>query len=157
MDQLFEAFGIDWKLLLAQAVNFGVLFIALTYLLYKPVMKTLEERQQKVAKGVEDAERATEMLATAGGKASEKVHEAEKEAEGIVASAREAATTEKSRIMKEAEARAAAVAVDAEARATEIAARALRESEKDIARLAILAAEKAIRSPRGDSGEAGAT
>ena len=42
MEQLFEAFGIDWKLLLAQAINFGVLFLVLSYLLYKPVLSTLE-------------------------------------------------------------------------------------------------------------------
>ena len=65
MEQLFEAFGIDWKLLLAQAVNFGVLFVALTYFLYKPVLKTLDERKQKVAKGVTDAEAAEKMLAEA--------------------------------------------------------------------------------------------
>lgn len=145
MDQLFSAFGIDWKLLLAQAVNFGVLFVALTWLLYKPVMKTLDERRAKVAQGVLDAEAAHEKLAAADTEAASVVKSASTEAEGIVASAREAANTEKSRIMKEAEARAAAVAADAEARAEETAARTVRESEKEIARLAILAAEKAMR------------
>ncbi len=63
-----------------------------------------------------------------------------------MASAREAATGEKTRITKEAEARAAAIAADADARAAETAAKALRESEKEIARLSVLAAEKVLRS-----------
>lgn len=145
MEQLFDAFGIDWKLLIAQAVNFGVLFVALTYLLYKPVMKTLDERKEKVAKGVLDAEAAAEKLANADSEVSEKLKGAESEAEGIVAGARETANAEKTRIMKEAEARAAAVAADADARAKEAQAKALRESEKEIARLAVLAAEKVVR------------
>lgn len=145
MDQLFSAFGIDAKLLIAQIVNFGVLFAALTYLLYKPVMKTLDERRLKIAQGVEDAEEASKKLAEADTEALEVKKEAQVEAEGIVASARDAAGTERTRIMKEAEARASAVERDADARAKEMAAKALRESEKEIARLAILAAEKAMK------------
>jgi F-type H+-transporting ATPase subunit b len=146
MDQLFAAFGINGKLLLAQLVNFGVLFVGLTYLLYKPVMKTLDERKQLVAQGVEDAKEATLKLATADDEAQSRVHEAETEAEGIVGTARESAGQERARIIKEAEARAASLEKDAEARAKEDAARVLRESEKEIARLSVLAAEKVLRT-----------
>jgi len=145
MEALFSAFGIDWKLLLAQAVNFGVLFALLTYLLYKPVLKTLEERRNVVAQGVKDAEEAREKLAGADVEVSEKITGAEQEAQQIVSSARDEAGSERSRLLKEAEERAAGIAADAEARAKETAARALRESEKEIARLAMLAAEKAMR------------
>ena len=145
MPALFAAFGLQLPLLIAQMVNFAVLMVALWYLLYKPVMKTIEARKQKVAQGVLDAEAAAAKLASADAEASTTVQEAEKEAEGIVASAREEAGSEKSRIVKEADARAAAIAADADARAKETAAKALRESEKEIARLAVLAAEKAMR------------
>lgn len=145
MEQLFEAFGVDWKLLIAQAVNFGVLLAALSYLLYKPVLKTLDERKAKVAEGVIAAEEAEKKLAESDEVVHGKLKEAESTAEGIVASARETANAEKSRIVKDAEARAADVAADAEARAKESAAKVLRESEREIARLAVLAAEKAMR------------
>jgi F-type H+-transporting ATPase subunit b len=144
MQALFSAFGIDWHLLIAQAVNFAVLFVVLTYLLYKPVLKVLSERRAKVAQGVHDAEAAAELLANADSQAAEKVQVAEPEAQTIVASARDEAGTEKARLLKEAEERAASIAADAEARAKETAARTLRESEKEIARLAILAAGKAM-------------
>lgn len=145
MEQLFGAFGIDVKLLIAQAVNFGILFVALTYLLYKPVLKTLDERKAKVAKGVVDAEEAAQKLAEADTEATKRLQGAESEAEGIVAGARENAQSEKARILKEAEIRASAVAEDAEARAKESQAKALRESEQEISRLAVLAAEKVLR------------
>ncbi|MDB5265845.1 MAG: atpF [Parcubacteria group bacterium] len=146
MAALFAAFGLQLPLLIAQLVNFAILMIALTYLLYKPVMKTIEARKQKVAQGVLDAEEATKKLSTADAEATVTVQQAEKEAEGIVASAREEAGSEKMRIVKEADARAASIAADADARAKETAAKSLRESEKEIARLAILAAEKAMRT-----------
>jgi F-type H+-transporting ATPase subunit b len=148
MEQLFEAFGIDGKLLLAQLINFGVLFVALTWLLYKPVMKTLDDRRAKIAQGVEDAERAAEAAANADKEAQKVVQGAESEADTIVQNAREVAGTEKTRIVKDAEARAAQIAADADARAKETAAKALRESEKEVARLAVLAAEKVLRESK---------
>jgi len=145
MSQLLSAFGIDWHLLLAQAVNFGIVLIALWYFLYTPVLTMLEERKQLVAKGVKDAEQAGELLAGADSEANKRVGAAEQEAEAIVASAHETASAEKMRLVKEAEERAHTIAKDAEARAIEATARAKRESERDIARLAVLAAEKILK------------
>ena len=144
MDALFAAFGVDGKLLLAQGVNFAVLFVALWWLLYKPVMKTLDERAQKIAQGVHDAERAGEKLAGADTEAARVVAEADAKAAEALASAREAAASERTRLVKDAEARAEAIAKDADSRAKEASAKMLRESEKEIARLAILAAAKVL-------------
>jgi len=146
MSALLATFGIDWHLLLFNMLNFGVLVAALTYFLYKPVMKMVKERQSVVTKGVEDAEEAAEKLKAAEGTANMRINSAESEAVGIVDAARKSANEEKARIVKEAEARAASVAKDAEARAQEAHAKALRESEKEIARLAVLAAAKALHN-----------
>lgn len=145
MSQLFAAFGINWHLLIAQAVNFAIVLVALWYFLYKPVLSVMEKRQKAVAQGVEDAVRAGEKLAGADDEALKRVGAADAEASSIVAAARESATAEKARLLKEAEARAVAVTTDAEARAVEVAARSRRESEQEIARLAILAAEKILK------------
>jgi F-type H+-transporting ATPase subunit b len=144
MAALFGAFGIKLSLLLAQAVNFGIVLIALWYFLYKPLTKMLAERQQLVAKGVEDARRAALELAHAGDKSAEIVGKADQEAEAIVKAARSEGGEVRAKMLSDAEARAAAIAHDAEARAQEEAARVRRESEKDIARLAVLAAQKVI-------------
>ena len=146
MSSLFGAFGIELHLLVAQLINFGVLFVVLMYLLYKPVLKVLDERRAVVAKGVEDAREAEAALKGAGEKVQEMVRTAESDAEGIVTSAREQAGTERDRITNEARARAESIEADAKARAQEESARVMRESEKEIARLAILAAEKAMRT-----------
>lgn len=145
MESILDAFGIDWKMLLAQLVNYGILIAALTWLLYRPVLRMLDERRDKIAQGVRDAEHAAEAAANADAAAATVVRGAETEAESIVMSARDMATNEKTRIVKEAEARAEQVAKDAEARAAETALRAQRESEKEVARLAVLAAEKVLR------------
>ena len=144
MAQLFAAFGVNWQLLIAQAVNFAIVLVALWYFLYKPVLAMLAKREQVVAQGVADAKQAANTLAGADTLAEERVRAAEASAQEIVTSARELATAEKARLLKEAEARAAAVAHDAEARAKETEARAKRESEKEVARLSLLAAERVL-------------
>lgn len=145
MEELFATFGIDWKLIIAQAVNFGIVLAALTYFLYKPVLKTLDERAKKIAQGVEDAEKARSMREGADAEAAGIVAKADAEASELLSTARESAGAERARLVKEAETRAAAIAADAEARAKEASAKALRESEKEIARLATLAAAKVLK------------
>jgi F-type H+-transporting ATPase subunit b len=58
-----EGLGVNWGLLLAQIVNFIVLFLILRAVAYKPVTRFLDNRREKIAKGLEDARRAEERLA----------------------------------------------------------------------------------------------
>ena len=44
--------------ILFQAINFSVVLGALTFLLYKPVLKMFDERSQKIAEGQKAAEAA---------------------------------------------------------------------------------------------------
>jgi F-type H+-transporting ATPase subunit b len=58
-----EGLGVNWGLLLAQIVNFIVLFLILRAVAYKPVTRFLDNRREKIAKGLEDARKAEERLA----------------------------------------------------------------------------------------------
>lgn len=146
MTQLFAAFGVNAPLLIAQAVNFGIVLVALWYFLYRPVMTTLDKRRETIAQGVQDAERAAEKLSVADDEASSRVQRADVDADRIVSSARDAALAEKTRILEAAQSRAEQATRDAEARAKEESLRMLRDSEREIARLSVLAAEKVLRS-----------
>lgn len=146
MEQLAEVFGINWKLLIAQGVNFGILLAALSYFLYKPVLKMLDERKRIVADGVAAAERAQKRLENSHGEAQEIVGEAARSAETLVRDARTRAQERADGILAQAQARADDALAQARTQAEEARARALRESEKDIARAAVLAAEQILRN-----------
>ena len=51
---VFAKLGIDWKLLIAQAVNFGILFLVLRRFAYKPMLDFLENRSAQIDKGLKD-------------------------------------------------------------------------------------------------------
>ncbi|HEY4522076.1 MAG TPA: F0F1 ATP synthase subunit B [Candidatus Paceibacterota bacterium] len=148
MGDLIGVFGINWKLLLIQAFNFGLLLTVLTYFLYKPVLRIIDERRAKIAEGVRTAEAADQKLALAKLEGDNMVGKAARDAEGLVATARTRADEKGSEIVKSAESRARALLADASARAEEAERQAMLESQKDIARAAMLAAEKILRSER---------
>lgn len=148
MDQLASVFGIDWRLLLIQAVNFSLLLAVLSYFLYKPILHIIDKRRQMIAEGVRTAQAAEARLESAKKESDEIVGNAAREAEGLIAAARVRAQERESEIVKAAEARAAATLKDAVARAEEEKRRALLESEREIARAALLAAEKILRKER---------
>ena len=142
MSAVLSTFGIDWRLLLIQAVNFGLLLLALWYFLYAPLSRMLEERRQKVAKGVEDARAAAQKLAEIEGSRKEVLAGAGKEADGILAEARAAALKKERDLLEAGEASANALVKDAEARAGELKARAIEESKREVAKLIVFGIEK---------------
>ncbi len=145
MEQLIEAFGIDARLILIQVVNFGLLMAVLTYFLYKPVLKVLAERQEKIAQGVKDAEEAGKAKAEATEEKKIVIAAANKEAEAMTARAKEHAVVKADEILAAAQAKAEQTTKDAALRSEEIKSAALKESEAEIAKLAVLAAEKVLQ------------
>ncbi len=145
MSALFAAFGVNWELLLVQAVNFGLLLAVLSYFLYKPVLRIIDERQRKIAEGVATAQAAAQKLEDAKQESEGIIGGAAREAESLVASAKAHAGESAAQIVRGAEARADGIMKDAAARAEEAKRQALKESERGIARAAMLAAEKILR------------
>lgn len=62
MDSIISTFHIDWKIIVAQAINFAVVFAILYIFALKPLSKLMAERAEKIKKGVEDATKSKELL-----------------------------------------------------------------------------------------------
>ena len=148
MEEIAQVFGINWKLLLIQMVNFGALLFALWYLLYRPVMRMIDERKKKVAKGVEDAEKAEAHLSEIDETRDGIISKATNEATGIVTTSKTRAQEQGSEIVVAAHKKAETVLEDATLRADETQRKAMEESRADIARSAMLAAEKILREAK---------
>lgn len=146
MGDLIHAFGIDWKLILAQSVNFLVVIVLLSYYVYGPVMRMLAERAQKIAQGLKDAEAAGKSRVATEAERSGIVSEAQHEAEKIVARGQDEGKNERNTILKNAQDRAAQIVKDADLAAVEAQRRALKDAEAEVARAAVLAAEKILRA-----------
>ncbi len=122
-----RTFGVDTQLLLSQALSFCIVCVLLYFFAYKRVLAILEERRQRIADGLANAEKIKlelqrteqarqELLAQANVQANQLIEEAraaaarvrEQEtqkavtaAEQIIAKAREAAAADHARMLTE--------------------------------------------------------
>ncbi len=145
MGDLFAAFGIDWKLLIAQGINFLIVFGGLTFFLYKPVLRVLAEREEVIKKGLVDAEEASQARLRIEEEKTSILTSAQKEAGMVVERAVGEAKQERAEILKSAQARAEDVLEEAATQGEELKRRALAESEKEVVKMAVLATEKLLK------------
>lgn len=145
MSAIFSAFGIDWHLLVIDAINFGIVLFALWYFLYGPLVRMIEERRQKVAQGVIDADEANKRLKDIEESRAHKLAEAGREADDVLSKARSAGAEKNRELTAQAEAAAARIVAEAEAQAKEAKAKAIAESREEVAKLVVLGMEKAFK------------
>jgi len=91
MDVLHN-FGVEWQLLLAQIINFLIIFYLLKRFLYKPLFGLLKKRADAIKEGVEKAEEGKKALDDALGKEKKIIKDAQDTAKKIIADAREHGT-----------------------------------------------------------------
>ncbi|HVV14965.1 MAG TPA: F0F1 ATP synthase subunit B [Candidatus Paceibacterota bacterium] len=144
MEAILTTFGIDWRLLLINAINFGLLLFGLWYFLYGPVMRMLDERRTKVAQGVADAQKAADELRGIEDSRAAALAQAGKEADNLVSQARASAAQKEREIVAQGEAAAARIVKEAEAQAQEAKAQAIAESKEEVARMIVLGMEKTL-------------
>ncbi len=84
MQQLFDQLGIDWRLLLSQAVNFALLLVILRLFVYKPLLKLLRDRRARIEGGLTKAAEADRRLLEVDEIGKVKIREAEMKAVGII-------------------------------------------------------------------------
>jgi F-type H+-transporting ATPase subunit b len=84
MQQLLSQLGIDWRLLLAQAVNFFLLLVVLRIYVYKPLLKLMHDRRARIEEGLMKADEAERRLHEVDEIGIHKIKAAETEALGIL-------------------------------------------------------------------------
>lgn len=82
-------FGVEWDILLSQGLMFVILAAILYKFVFKPVIKTADARQKKIAQGVADAKEAQLRLLECEKQCSERLASAAMEASEIIAKTRD--------------------------------------------------------------------
>ncbi len=136
--------GINLPTLLAQIVNFAILFGLLYLVAYKPIMRMLDERSRKIRESMEQTEFIKQQAEQAEEEAEKRIEAASKE--GQEAIARAVQTGEEVRRGAQQQAKQEAESLVARARSEIQRERdeAIDELRKEFADLTILAAGKVI-------------
>lgn len=140
-------FGLDPQLifntvLAALAVFF--LFLAMSYLLFNPVRKMLQDRQEKIANDIDSAIADKEGAAALKAEYEAKLKNIDKEAEQILSEARQKALKNETRIIDEAKAEAARIIRTANEEAELSKKRAMDEVKQEMITVASMMAAKVV-------------
>lgn len=148
------ALGINLPGLLTQIISFLILFGILYILLYKPILRMLDQRSVKIRESLEAAQRAQEGAAESQQEIQKQLDEARAEGQQLIATAREVA--ERFREEEHAKTRAE-IESDRNRAQTAIANErdaAIEELRREFAGLAISAAERVIERSLDESAHA---
>src|SRR5215467_1083980 len=63
IEQVARQFGVHWNLLIAHIISFSIVCFCLYKFAYKRVLAILEERRQRIAEGLANAEKSKAALA----------------------------------------------------------------------------------------------
>src|SRR5258708_1800420 len=77
MNEFLTQFGIDWKLFVSQLVNFALILVFLRFFVYKPILKVIKERNEKIREGLNKAKEADIRLKEVDEINKEKIKEAQ--------------------------------------------------------------------------------
>ena len=147
---LVGKFGIEWELIVAQAINFVVVAYLLWRFAFKPVMTTLDERQHKIAEGLQFAEESKKQLEETEKRQAEVLREANTKAQEILHEARDKAQQLADKMKDETASQIEDMRRRAE-EANELERRKmLTEVRQEIARLVVLTSGKVLQRELGD-------
>jgi F-type H+-transporting ATPase subunit b len=139
-----EGLGINLQTLIAQLINFTILFVLLYFVAYKPLMRMLDERSGKVKESMEQVDDIKQQAAKAEEEAAKRIGEASKEGQKILKQAMEAGEEARLKAQQEAKEEAGALIDKARTEIQHERDEAVEELRKEVADLAIMAAGKVV-------------
>jgi F-type H+-transporting ATPase subunit b len=143
--ELLSKLGIDWKLLIAQVINFGILAGVLTAFVYRPLLNLLDERRERISRAMEEAKRIEGHKSEMEKIRVEKLKEIDREAGIFLERAKETAEKMKGEILSAAEKEAAELLAKGRRQLADERARVLNEVQAMLTKIILEMTEKILQ------------
>ena len=138
------ALGVDGQAFVIQLITFVLAFLVLRRYAFKPILKILDERREKIEQGVQLGEQMQKQKAELEDKVARTLQETRQQADGIIASAQDAGRQAVREAEDKARQKAAGILQDAESRIVQDTTRARKQLEKELVGLISDATEAII-------------
>ncbi|MFA5773295.1 MAG: F0F1 ATP synthase subunit B [Candidatus Paceibacterota bacterium] len=145
MDSLITTFHIDWKIIIAQVINFGIVFVVLYMFALKPLKKLMSEREEKITKGVTDAKDNAEMIVQTKKEYAEVINKARTEAHTIFQEGKKEADAKKAEMLENAKKEVDTMIQSGKKTLESEKVKIIEEAKKEIVSLVVLATEKVLK------------
>lgn len=153
--KITQDFGVSVPNIIAQAFSFTVVALILWYFAFKPVLATIEERQQKISAGLKYAEDMKAQLAAAQQESAALVKSAQVEANRIIEESRKTAKDFADRAQKDATDRANDLINKAQQAIELERKKMIAEARTEIARLVVVTTERVLAKKLSDADRSG--
>ena len=150
MDSFIETFHIDWKIIIAQAINFVVILFVLNFLLVKPLKKMMKERSEKIAGGLNDAKTNAELLEKTKKEYADIIAKAREEAHTIFQEGKKDAESKKAQMMEDTKKEVEGMISSGKKMLESEKSKMIEEAKQEIVSLVVSATEKLLESNQNE-------
>lgn len=140
-----EGLGINLPTLLAQLINFAILLVLLYFAAYKPILRMLDQRSAKIKESMEQAEAIRQQAAQTEEEVRNKLEEARKEGQSLIAQATQIGDRLKEEARKEARQEAESLIAKARTEIERERNEIIDGLRKEFVDIAVIAAGKVIK------------
>lgn len=150
MNSLIETFHVDVRIIIAQIINFGIVFFVLYYFILKPILKVMKERSEKIQDGLKFSEQIEKDMKEIQEKKERILSETRKSADFEMENAKKIAEDKKREIISDAQQKAQEVLMFAKVSGEDERHRIMDKSKQDVLDLAFAVAAKVLSKKIGD-------
>lgn len=144
MSELITNLGIEWHILIAQLINFAILFFVLKKFVYKPVITALKERRETLEGNAQKTKTLEEKLREIEKRKDEALNQARKDSELILERAKISAKETSLKLHEEARKESARIITDGQKKLTAEKEKMIAEAKSEIGSLVILSLQKVL-------------
>lgn len=144
MEELVSQLGIDWRLLIAQVVNFVILLWVLKRFAFGPLQAFLDKRRQEIKKGLDDAQEVAKQRQELKVLRQEIEARAKKDAEEILHEARKKGSKEYEDLMARAEIKVKELGEKTKQEIQRERETAVSEAKRELSALVVTATQKVL-------------
>jgi F-type H+-transporting ATPase subunit b len=141
---IVETFGIDWPMLIAQAINFLIVAFVIWKFAFKNILSTIKEREKQIADSLRNADKIKLELEETEKQQQETLQEASLEAKKTISIAQEQAKAFIEEQKEDARKQAEEIITKAKLAMEQERELVLREAREEIASLVVLTTSKVL-------------
>ncbi len=145
MEDFINTFHVDWKIMLAQILNFGLVFLALYALAAKPLRKVIKERGEEISRGLEDAKTNAETLKATKEEYEKALAKARMEANALFEAGKKEANEQREKLISGAHAEVAQMIENGKKTLEAEKIKMVNDAKNEVASLIISATEKILQ------------
>ncbi|MEK7545684.1 MAG: F0F1 ATP synthase subunit B [Patescibacteria group bacterium] len=154
-ESVLGALGVNWKLFIAQLLNFSAVLFVMWKWVYTPLLKIIDARTAKIDKGLKDAEAAAAAKSGAEKASEEAILAARKEAQRIIEESQKASEAQRLEMKAKTQTELAALVQQGKDSLAAEKEKMVRDARVEIAELAVMIAGKALQEKLTDAQKKG--